>query len=391
VNQGIFLSYRREDTGPYARLLQYELRDRIPSVPAFMDLDSIEPGMVFAEVIQDAVESCSVMVVLIGPKWATLTDEEGQRRLDDPNDMVRLEVETALKRDVYVIPVLVDGAKPLRFQKLPSALGKLALLSAADLSYRRYEYDADKLLGQIERIVAESARPPSRETAPAGDPAEAAIRRLEGSGVSPHIRDAVDGLRTMGYILKPAKASPGKRPENYLRIMDSAKALYGIGYLTPTAFSFSRTADRDRLKDLPGAWLISNGVNFSHVGSVELGLAAARLIKDGPRGSGPDAAARVLPDAAIESSVPDEILVSFGDVQATESEINHAITWLVRTTGGHESFTAAMAKDNNPLADWARDGYQGLKTWSGRQPPPKPQIAEYLRQSLAVAQRDEES
>jgi hypothetical protein len=149
--------------------------------------------------------------------------------------------------------------------------------------------------------------------------------------------------------------------------------------------------DRDRLKDLPGAWLISNGVNFSHVSSVQTGLDAARLIKDGPQDAGQDVAASVQRDTAIERAVPGEVRVSFGAVRATESEINHAITWLVRTTGGREPFTSAMEKAGNPLARWARDGYQGLKTWSGRQPPPKPQIAEYLRQALAAAQRAEES
>jgi hypothetical protein len=64
-SQGIFLSYRREDAAPYARLLQFHLKARFPNVPVFMDVDSIEPGLDFAEVIRDAVESCAVLVALI--------------------------------------------------------------------------------------------------------------------------------------------------------------------------------------------------------------------------------------------------------------------------------------------------------------------------------------
>src|SRR5215469_478924 len=96
--RGIFLSYRREDAAPYARLLQRELRDRFPDVQVFMDLDSIEAGLPFARVIRDAVGSCAVLVALIGRQWVTIADEQGRRRLDDPGDYVRSEVQAALER-----------------------------------------------------------------------------------------------------------------------------------------------------------------------------------------------------------------------------------------------------------------------------------------------------
>jgi hypothetical protein len=102
--RGVFLSYRRDDAGPYARSLQLQLSQRIPDAPIFMDLDSIEPGLDFAEVIEDAVNSSAVLVALIGQQWATLTDEDGVRRLDNPDDYVRFEVKAALERGVRVIP-----------------------------------------------------------------------------------------------------------------------------------------------------------------------------------------------------------------------------------------------------------------------------------------------
>jgi WD40 repeat protein len=151
--QGIFLSYRREDAGPYARSLQLQLSQRIPEATIFMDLDSIEPGLDFAEVIEDAVTSSAVLVALIGRQWATLTDEEGTRRLDNPHDFVRFEVKTALKRGVRVIPVLLDGARPLQQQELPAELRKLARLNALKLSYDRYQDDADRLLDLIQRVL----------------------------------------------------------------------------------------------------------------------------------------------------------------------------------------------------------------------------------------------
>jgi len=119
-SRGIFLSYRRADAAPYARLLQFQLRERFPDMHIFMDLDSIEPGLDFAEVIGEAVDSCALLVVLMGRQWLDLTDEQGRRRLDNPEDYVRFEVQTALERGVRVIPVLVDGAKPPRPEQLPA-------------------------------------------------------------------------------------------------------------------------------------------------------------------------------------------------------------------------------------------------------------------------------
>jgi cold shock CspA family protein len=153
-SQGIFLSYRREDAAPYARLLQFQLRERFPGAQVFVDMDSIEAGLPFAEVIRDAVDSCAVLVALIGRQWMTLADEEGHRRLGNPGDFVRFEVQTALERGLRVIPVLVDGAKPPREQELPPGLQKLAGLNSLDLSYSRYEYDAGRLLDLIQRVLA---------------------------------------------------------------------------------------------------------------------------------------------------------------------------------------------------------------------------------------------
>jgi TIR domain-containing protein len=156
---GIFLSYRRADAAPYARLLQTQFRERLPDARVFMDLDSIEAGLDFAEVIRGALDSCAVLVALIGRQWATLADEKGHPRIKDPNDFVRFEIHGALQRGVRVIPVLVDGASPLRQEQLPAELHELARLEALELSYDRYQYDAGRLLEVIQRVgeAAEAA------------------------------------------------------------------------------------------------------------------------------------------------------------------------------------------------------------------------------------------
>jgi hypothetical protein len=153
---GIFISYRHADALPHARLLQVNLRERLPDAPVFMDLDSIEAGLDFAKVITDAINSSGVMLVLIGPQWEKVADRHGHRRLDDPGDCVRFEVRTAIKRGIRVIPVLVEGAKPPRQQELPRDLRKLARLNALEMSCdHRYQYDADRLMNVIERALGQ--------------------------------------------------------------------------------------------------------------------------------------------------------------------------------------------------------------------------------------------
>ena len=180
---GIFLSYRRQDAAPYARLLQYQLSERFPDAHVFMDLDSVEAGLDFAEVIRDAVGSSSVLVALIGRQWATVSDEEGRRRLDDPDDYVRFEVQTALERGVRVIPVLVDGARPLRQQQLPAGLHKLARLNALELSYGRTSTIRTGLLNSSSGCLVRPAtgrRPSGRlsRAAPARRPNRRAGRQI---------------------------------------------------------------------------------------------------------------------------------------------------------------------------------------------------------------------
>ena len=214
-SRGIFLSYRREDSAPYARLLQHELQGRFPDVQVFMDLDSIEPGLPFAKVIRDAVGSCAVLVALIGRQWMTIADDEGRRRLDNPGDFVRFEVQTALERGVRVIPVLVDDARPPRQQQLPAGLEELAGLHALELSYGRYDYDADRLLGVIQRVLdaigdREEAERRTREEKQAREEAEEQARldteKSRQQGLGPignrYILDRVIGRGGMAEVYR---------------------------------------------------------------------------------------------------------------------------------------------------------------------------------------------
>jgi TIR domain len=148
---GVFISYRRKDAGAYTRLLREELSSRLGEARVFMDVDSIEVGVDFAQAIERAVGGCGVLLAVIGPRW--LTPAEGRRRLDDPDDIVRREIQAGLARNIPVIPVLVDEAPMPRREELPGDLGPLARRNALHLSYDRYEYDVGKLLAAVDKTL----------------------------------------------------------------------------------------------------------------------------------------------------------------------------------------------------------------------------------------------
>lgn len=149
----IFICYRRGDSGGYARALYERLSAHFGDEQIFMDLDKIEPGEDFVQVIEGAVGSCEVLLALIGRSWLTSQDEAG-RRIDNPNDFVRVEIAAAFARDIRVIPVLVQGAQMPRPQDLPEALRPLSRRHAFDLSDQRWRQDVDQLVGTLERRLA---------------------------------------------------------------------------------------------------------------------------------------------------------------------------------------------------------------------------------------------
>ena len=120
----------------------------------FKDVDSIGLGEDFVEKITAAVRSSAVLLAVIGVRWLEARDENGQRRLDDPQDFVRVEIETALECQVQVIPVLVDGAQMPAAAELPPSLRQLARLQASHLSSDRFGMDTRQLLEVLARGFA---------------------------------------------------------------------------------------------------------------------------------------------------------------------------------------------------------------------------------------------
>jgi TIR domain len=158
---GIFISYRRADASWPALWLADRLGHQFGTAVVFQDVDSIRPGDDFAAEIEAAVGACSVLLAVIGPQW--LAAEGDARRLDDPQDWVRLEIEAAMKREIRIIPVLVDGARMPSAGQLPPSLRDLARRQAVTLSPE--SLDTRRLVS-----VLETALPPPAPALPTPSP-----------------------------------------------------------------------------------------------------------------------------------------------------------------------------------------------------------------------------
>jgi hypothetical protein len=154
---GIFVSYRRQDTSHLAGRLYDRLASALGEENVFIDVDMIQLGEDFAEAISRAVTACEVLLAVIGPNWLTAADMRGSRRLDDPYDFVRLEIEAALTGGVRVIPVLVEDAAMPGRQDLPESLAGLARRSALRIRHEAFANDAARLVDVIQRALEAGA------------------------------------------------------------------------------------------------------------------------------------------------------------------------------------------------------------------------------------------
>jgi len=194
---GVFLCYRREDSSGYAGRLHDYVKTRFPNLPIFIDIDAIRPGEDFHARIAQAIDSSSVVLALIGPRWEGQTLGGTRRRIDDADDLVRIELMQALATGRPVIPVLVHGAHMVASRDLPKQLRALGRRNAIALHDTSWKSDVEMLLDELGRLLgqrssaqaapsagvelldetAPGASPPTRTNIPA--PATALVGRHE--------------------------------------------------------------------------------------------------------------------------------------------------------------------------------------------------------------------
>ncbi|MER9763749.1 toll/interleukin-1 receptor domain-containing protein [Mesorhizobium sp. M0138] len=145
----VFINYRRQTDSGVAGRVYDNLNRALPDASIFMDVDKLNPGDDFEVALARSLASCKIMLAIVGPQWAALTDEQGQVRLEPPDDFVRKEIRTALQAGVRVIPVLVNGASMPKKSALPPDLQDLAKRQAMEVRHERFNDDMAAIASAI--------------------------------------------------------------------------------------------------------------------------------------------------------------------------------------------------------------------------------------------------
>jgi hypothetical protein len=190
----IFINYRRGDEPGFTQALLGRLEQAFPAERLFIDVDNIPPGEDFVTMLESQVAQCDAMLTVIGNNWLDAADERGGRRLDDPHDFVRIEIESALKQGKRVIPVLVHQARMPHPEELPEAIRPLSQRNAVRLTHERFRADVQGLIKALQGAIDEVA---SRRSGVAGA-ADLGIKPL---GRSQSSRRTLISFAVLGVVL----------------------------------------------------------------------------------------------------------------------------------------------------------------------------------------------
>ena len=268
--RAIFISYRRDDAEGQAGRLFDDLTQHFGNDAVFMDVAAIEPGRDFRRAIDEQVASCGVLLALIGTRWLTATDESGARRLDDPLDFVRLETASALKRDIPVIPVLVQGARIPRADDLPEDLKELAFRNGAELTHARWDSDVQLLAKALTAYV--QAKPDPSGPRPPSAPDEQG--RPSRAGAARVIIPAVVGVLALavgGYLWSQRSSAAGRdgRSEEEIKVDQAGVTSNTQEATTPAPIPdvgdqrTDRSNPQEASVDLSGLWDREGGGRLS--------------------------------------------------------------------------------------------------------------------------------
>jgi hypothetical protein len=167
MGRHIFISYRRDDSAGHAGRVHDRLTAEFGRDRVFMDVDSIPLGSDFVEALRQQVANCAILLALIGPDWIDARDSKGLRRLDDPWDLVRLEIRSALERRIPVIPIAVGGFSfPLSEQDLPEDVRVLRYRQGLEVRNNSFSSDMALLVGRLRGLMERPVRSPRRTSGP---------------------------------------------------------------------------------------------------------------------------------------------------------------------------------------------------------------------------------
>lgn len=177
----VFISYRRADSAAFSGRIYDHLVAKLGRKNVVKDVDDIPVGVDFADYIQNALRQCSVELVIIGPEWLSSSGPNGLRGIDDPTDVVRVEVETAFALGLTVIPILVDNATMPPAASLPASLQRLSRINALNV---RHDPDFAR---DVDRVIAAVQRAPQRSAAKRRTPAQTPVAAGQSASPAPNV------------------------------------------------------------------------------------------------------------------------------------------------------------------------------------------------------------
>lgn len=249
----IFISYRRDDSAYVAAMLAQRLRAAFGPDSVYIDIDAIPLGIDFRQHIQNAVHKCDVLLALVGQRWLSVAPDSGRRRIDDPADFVRIEIEAAIRRDIPVVPVLIDNAPMPSADELPEPISPLAFRNAAELrAGRDMDHHLELLVGGLRQLLpaqplvsAIERRHASVSEGPAGRLRFVRDKSLGGSALA--FRVELDG-RPVGE-LRPGETldCPASAGSHHVKVGHS-------GALFDASMDIDVGADQTRVWDVSLGW-----------------------------------------------------------------------------------------------------------------------------------------
>lgn len=154
----VFINYRRADSASWAQKLFGHLSMRYGKDLIFEDVESLRPGEKWMDAIREEIQRCDVFLVLIGPSWLEPIDDQGLRRIDNNEDVLRVEVGEALNAHCAIIPVLVGGTNMPSKEELPDSIAALTEYQAFELGEERWNSDVEELIEQLRELIQPTRR-----------------------------------------------------------------------------------------------------------------------------------------------------------------------------------------------------------------------------------------
>jgi hypothetical protein len=262
----IFVSYRRSDSADVVGRLLDRLGDSVGGSEIFRDIDDIELGADFAEAIDAAITSASVLLVAIGPTWLGEA-ASGGRRIDDPRDFVRLEVAAALAQDIPIIPLLVRGADMPRAADLPPDIEGLALRNGIQIRPDPdFDIDVERLSRRLEPILPAPDKPLHHEDLPGPGPLPRPTpQRQPGAAVGGCLIVALLAVAVIGFVVWKLADSGGSSNDSTSLVVHSAEATGNFAFVNnPLIVEFSITTEDDPFRASFSGVLLIDSDNVPH-------------------------------------------------------------------------------------------------------------------------------